>query len=461
MIRVDSELLARHDRPGPRYTSYPTAMEFCSAFGPDEYTTLLADAATHPDRPLSLYVHLPFCEARCSFCACHVVVSRRPEVADTYLDRVVAEADLLVSHLGDRRQVVQYHWGGGTPTYHSPEVLVELHQALTRRFDMAPGAELAIEVDPRVTTVAHLEALAELGFNRISLGVQDLDLDVQRLIGRNQTRQQTERLYHDARRLGFPSINLDLIYGLPGQDEKTLAETLKAVIELRPDRLAVYSFAFVPWMRPHQRRMDESLLPGTDVKFALLALVVSSLTDAGYVHIGMDHFALPTDELVTAARTGTLNRNFMGYTTKRDTEMVALGTSGISDIAGAYTQNHRRLASYYEAIDRQELPIERGYRLDMDDQIRRVVITEIMCNGMADLDGIGRRFGVDGRAYFASELTELSAPDGLIDEGMALVTGSEVRTTDLGALFVRRVAAVFDAYTRQRSSDGPMFSRTV
>lgn len=461
MIKVDSELLARHDRPGPRYTSYPTAVEFSEAVGHVEYEERLASAATRPDQPLSLYVHLPFCEARCSFCACHVVITKRPEISDAYLGKVVSEAELLADRLGDRRDVVQYHWGGGTPTHYSPEVMVELHTALTRRFNMAPEAELAIEVDPRVTTTEHLEALAPLGFNRISLGVQDLNAEVQRLIGRNQTKEETVSLYWDARRLGFSSINLDLIYGLPGQDESTLTETLDTVIELRPDRLAVYSFAFVPWMRPHQKRLEEELLPGTDAKFALLALVVGSLTDAGYIQIGMDHFALPDDELAVAAAAGTLNRNFMGYTTKRDTEMVALGTSGISDIDGAYAQNHRRLASYYQSIERGELPIERGYRLSVDDEIRRFVITELMCNGLADLEVAGRKFGLDGTTYFDDELAELATPGGLIDEGMALVDGLSVRTTELGALFVRRVATVFDAHTRRQTGDGPMFSKTV
>lgn len=461
MIRVDSELLARHDRPGPRYTSYPTAVEFSDSFGPEKYAIQLDAAAQRPDEPLSLYVHLPFCEERCSFCACHVVVTKRPEVADPYLGRVLAEADLIADRLGDRNQVVQYHWGGGTPTHYAPDVLVELHEGLQRRFELATGAEVAIEVDPRVTTPQHLESLAEVGFNRISLGVQDLDPEVQRLIGRNQTREQSEDVYSRARSVGFDSINLDLIYGLPGQTESTLQRTLEAVIAMRPDRLAVYSFAFVPWMRPHQKRMDDTLLPDTDTKFALLALVVSALTDAGYLQIGMDHFALPGDEIVTAVADGTLSRNFMGYTTKRNTEMIALGTSGISDVAGAYAQNHRRLASYYESVDRGELPVERGYALDLDDRVRRYVITELMCNGVIDLASIQSKFGVDGLSHLSAELTELASSGGLVEEGMATIDGSVVQTTELGTLFVRRTASVFDAYTKRRATNIPMFSKTV
>ncbi|MDX1691277.1 MAG: oxygen-independent coproporphyrinogen III oxidase [Acidimicrobiia bacterium] len=460
-MRVDADLLARHDRPGPRYTSYPTAIEFSEAFGPDDYERRLVAAGERPGDGLSLYVHLPFCESRCSFCACHVVVTKRAEVSEPYVERVIAEAGLVAERLGDRRRVAQYHWGGGTPTHHPPERLRHLHGRLLERFELAPDAEVAVEVDPRVTTDAHLETLAGLGFNRISLGVQDLDPVVQRLIGRDQTRAETEELYARARELGFGSINFDLVYGLPGQSEETLGETLDAVVEMRPDRLAVYSFAYVPWMRPHQKRMEESLLPGTETKFGLLALVVDRLTSAGYRQIGMDHFALPDDELVAAADDGTLTRTFMGYTTKRDTETVALGTSGISDVDGGYAQNHRRLASYYEAVDAGRLPVERGYRLDQDDRLRRHVITEIMCNGTIDLDAAGRRFGVDGTEYFADEVAALTAPGGLVDEGMVRVDGSRLRATALGALFVRRIAAIFDVHTRRRADDGPRFSRTI
>jgi oxygen-independent coproporphyrinogen III oxidase len=460
-MEVSADLLARYDRPGPRYTSYPTAIEFTHSFGPDEYAERLDVASGRLDDPLSVYVHLPFCAARCSFCACHVVVAKRPEVSERYLDSVVREAAMVAGRLGRRRRVVQYHWGGGTPTYYASDQLRRLHELLLEHFDLEPEAEVAVEVDPRITTQTHLETLRELGFNRLSLGVQDLDPDVQRLIGRNQTPQQTETLYHSARRLGFGSVNLDLIYGLPGQDIDTLRKTLEAVLELRPDRLAVYSFAFVPWMRPHQKRIDENMLPDTGTKFELLSEVVTSLTAAGYRHIGMDHFALPSDELVTAAEEGTLTRTFMGYTTKRDTETVALGTSGISDIDGAYAQNHRRLASYYQAIDAATLPTERGYQLDTDDHIRRVVITELMCNGVVDLTAVGNRFGFDAWDYFAAEVASLHAPGGLCGEGMAEIDGAGIRTTGLGRLFVRRLAMEFDAHSARRSSDSPAFSRTI
>lgn len=458
---ITPETLARHGRPGPRYTSYPTAVEFTEEFGRSDYEERLRAAATRPEEPLSLYVHLPFCEARCSFCACHVVVTRHHDVADAYLGRVVAETGIVASMLGDRRRLTQLHWGGGTPTYYPPEDLVRLHETLLSHFELDPAVEQAVEVDPRVTTSAHLETLAGLGFNRLSFGVQDFDLEVQRLIGRNQTRQETIRLYERARELGFRSINIDLIHGLPGQDEATMEETLDEVVRLLPDRLAVYGFAYVPWMRPQQRRMDESLFPEPAKKLDLIALVSNRLTDAGYREIGMDHFALPEDDLARAVDDGTLWRNFMGYTTARAPDVIALGTSGISDVDGAYAQDHRRMASYYEAVDAGDLPIERGYLLDGDDLLRREIITTIMCRGSVDLSAPATDHDVDAGEYFAAELGALTGPDGLVEEGLAAVHGVTVSVTDLGRPFVRRLAQVFDTHTGRRGDDRPTFSRVV
>lgn len=461
MIEVTPDLLARHERPGPRYTSYPTALEFSEDFDASQYAQRLTGASRRKADPLSLYLHLPFCGARCSFCACHVVVTKRAEVSDAYLRRVVEEAGLIAERLGDRRRLVQYHWGGGTPTYYEPEVLLELHRGILTHFELAADAEVAIEVDPRVTTPAHLQMLAEAGFNRVSLGVQDLDPGVQRLIGRHQTEEETVTLYTEARRLGFDSINLDLIYGLPGQDEDTIERTLDIVTGLRPDRLAVYGFAYVPWMRPHQKRMAEELLPDTETRFRLLAQVVTRLTAAGYRQIGMDHFALPADELARAAARGTLTRNFMGYTTKRNTEVVALGTSGISDLDGAYAQNHRRLASYYGDVDAGRLPTERGFVLSAEDRLRRHLITELMCNGKVDVAASVAEFSGEEPEKFSDELAELTEPGGLVDEGMATVDGWRIEATELGMLFIRRLARVFDAHTGRRRDDRPVFSKSI
>lgn len=457
---VTAELLATYDRPGPRYTSYPTAVDFHDGFGPSDYAERLADASARAREPLSLYVHLPFCEKRCSFCACHVVVTGKQSIADVYLERLVAEARDTALRLGERRLLQQYHWGGGTPTFYSPAALADLHRRLLSEFELAPDAEVSVEVDPRVTTEEHLRTLYELGFNRISMGVQDTDKLVQDLIGRHQTWEQTAKLHESARSLGYESINIDLIYGLPGQDERSFSRSLDLVLQLRPDRLAVYSFALVPWMRPHQKRIDTTLLPDRDTKFGLLSLAITRLTEAGYHQIGMDHFALPDDELTVAHADRTLSRNFMGYTTKRGTEIVGLGSSAISDVAGAYSQNHRRLASYYDAVDAGQLPTERGIALDDEDRLRRFVITELMCNGRLRASDVAARFGVNVAEHFATELAELLAPNGLAEAGLVRVLGPDIEATPMGRPFIRNVAMVFDA--RLGAARGEqVFSRTV
>lgn len=460
MMAVTPELLARHDRPGPRYTSYPTAVEFTPNVGRRQYHRRLHEAS-RSTAPFSLYVHLPFCEARCSFCACHVVTTKNRGIIGRYLDRLDREAAMVGSRLGERRALVQYHWGGGTPTFYPAHLLEALHRRLLEHFTLKPGAEVAVEVDPRVTTQRHLEVLAELGFNRLSAGVQDLDPEVQRLIGRHQTRQQTEALVHGARRLGFRSINLDLIYGLPGQTVDTFDATLEGIIGLRPERLAVYSFAHVPRVRPHQKRIDASLLPHRETKFRLFCRALTTLTEAGYVYVGMDHFALPGDELAVAAAEGTLTRNFMGYTAHRGTEVVALGTSGISDLAGAYVQNHRRLFSYQADVDAGRIPVERGVALTMDDLIRRQVITDLMCRGWVDLAAVGEGFEIDAERYFAAELADLARPEGLVEEGLAVVDGARVAATEVGRVFIRRLAMAFDAYLPGTEGKAPRFSRVI
>lgn len=462
MKGVTPDVIARHDRPGPRYTSYPTALEFDESYGRRRHKVVLEEASERVGHPLSLYVHLPFCRSRCSFCACHVVVARRATLAEAYLEALSQEAATVAACLGGRRELIQYHWGGGTPTFHSPDALIDLHAHLLRHFSFHPAAELSIEVDPRVTGLEHLAALRELGFNRLSAGVQDVNVGVQELIGRNQTREETERLVVEARALGFPSINLDLIYGLPGQTAATLTTTLEAVLELRPERLAVYSFAYVPWMRPHQRRIDASVLPTAKEKFEFVSILVDALTAAGYVHIGMDHFAHHDDDLAVAARRGRLTRNFMGYSTIPDTDVIAVGTSGISDVGGVYAQNHRRLASYLELAGNGELTVERGHVSTFDDRIRRHVITRLMCTGRVQFSEVSETFGLDATSYFAKELASITQPGSLVEEGLAVVEGDTLKATELGHFFIRRLAMAFDAYLSQPSSEErPRFSQTI
>jgi oxygen-independent coproporphyrinogen-3 oxidase len=412
-----SELLRRYDRPGPRYTSYPTAVEFNASFGDAEYREHLALASASGGDPLSLYVHLPFCEQRCTYCGCTVIITQKREVAVRYIDYLDRELEMLAAALGDRRRLVQHHWGGGTPTYLSLEQIERLHQAVTRRFDVDVNAEQAIEIDPRVTSRPQLDLLRRLGFNRLSMGVQDFTPEVQAAINRRQAEAATRNLYDYARAAGFESINIDLVYGLPRQQRATFEQSLRTVVDMRPDRVAVYSYAHVPWLRPHQRAINAADLPDRDLKFELLDTAIECFLRAGYEQIGLDHFALPGDELAVAAHQRRLHRNFMGYTTRLAADMVGVGASAIGDVRGAFAQNEKTLSRYYAALDAGRFPIERGYLLSADDAVRRHVITELMCNGHVSRASVSERFAIDFDSYFASELQLLQEPGGPISDG--------------------------------------------
>lgn len=460
-IRVTPELLRKYDRPGPRYTSYPTAVEFSSAYDASAYFSSLEEASKHPDDPLSLYIHLPFCEHRCTFCGCNVVITQHRSVAEKYLGYLHREIREVARRLRPRRKVVQYHWGGGTPTYLNLEQMRALQQVVTECFDILPDAEAAIEVDPRVTSRAQIDLLRSMGFNRLSMGVQDFDPEVQAIINRNQTEQQTRELFAYSRSAGFASINIDLIYGLPLQKPETFANTLAAVIELRADRVAVYSYAHVPWLRTQQKGFDPGMLPSGEQKLELFCLARDAFLRAGYREIGMDHFAVPEDELAKAIETRTLSRNFMGYTVKSAPDMIGVGVSAIGDVAGAYAQNQKKLPRYYDAIDQGSLPIDRGYRLSADDQLRRFVITQLMCNFHLDKRAVEERFGIVFDLAFERELAELARPDGLIANGFVSASRGAVHVEPLGRLFVRNVAMLFDRYLADKKADAPIFSRTV
>ena len=457
---VSLETLRRFDRPGPRYTSYPTAVEFDPAVGPETYLETLREVdRTRDETPLSLYVHIPFCVKHCAFCACHVVATPYRSVAARYLDALEREIGAVAEHLPGRRKVAQLHWGGGTPTYLAPDEITRLFGSLRRHFELEPGAEIGIEVDPRVTTREHLETLSALGFNRLSLGVQDPDEDVQEAIGRGQTWEETETLIGHARELGFwEGINVDLIYGLPRQRVDRFATAIDRVLELRPDRLAVYSFAFVPWLKPNQRRLAEEELPEAARKLELYRIALDRFLAAGYEPIGMDHFALPHDELAVAAREGRLERNFMGYTVKPTSTMIGFGVSAIGDLDGAYFQNCKKLSTYHDAIESGRLPIERGRLLDPDDRLRRHVIMQIMCNFKVDKGAVARRFGIDFDDYFASSIAGLAE---LGEAGFVRNDGEALEIVGAGRLFVRNAAMAFDRYLQGQRPDGPAFSRTV
>jgi oxygen-independent coproporphyrinogen-3 oxidase len=459
-FKVDLNTVRRFDRPGPRYTSYPTAVEFHEGVGVDVYKEHLARAnAVGRKSPLSLYAHLPFCEHRCLFCGCHVVITPHMPVAEKYLGYVMREIDRVAEHLPDRREVVQMHWGGGTPTYFSPDQLRELFGKFKEHFHFVEGAEIAIEVDPRVTSHEHLDTLVELGFNRLSMGVQDLTPEVQKAITREQTYEQTADLMEYARKVGFnEGINLDLIYGLPMQEMETFETNLDQILGLRPDRVAMYSFAYVPWIKGHQKKLDKETLPSAELKLELYLKAMERFLDDGYEPIGMDHFALPDDELAGAAREGRLHRNFMGYTVKPASDMVAVGVSGIGEVQGGFFQNLKKLSTYYEALDAGSLPVEKGYRLDDDDKVRQYVIQQIMCNFWISKADVAERFGVDFDKYFRRALDSLHE---VRDAGFVELSPEGLRVREEGRLFVRNVCMAFDRYLDAKKADKPVFSRTV
>jgi oxygen-independent coproporphyrinogen-3 oxidase len=455
---VSLDLLRRYDRPGPRYTSYPTAVQFHEGFDEAAYRGRLADAAASPD-PLSLYLHLPFCEERCSFCGCMVIITRKREVAATYLGYLLREIAMLRDALGPRRRVVQYHWGGGTPTYLAPAQMAQLHEAVVSAFDLEPGAEAAIEVDPRVTSMEQLALLRELGFNRLSLGVQDFTPEVQQAVNRVQSVEATRAIFDRARSLGFASINIDLIYGLPRQTRSSFAATIETVARMRPDRIALYSYAHVPWLRGNQKSIPMADLPGPEQKLELFVDAMGRFLDAGYAQIGMDHFAVPDDALAQAAAAGRLHRNFMGYTTRPAPDLVGAGVSAIGDLAGAFAQNVKKLSTYYAAIDAGRFPVERGYRLDADDRVRRDVIARIMCAFRVDRTEVEARHGIDFGTYFAGELAELAREPQA--DGLVVLDDGGFTVTPAGRLFVRNLAMIFDRHLRERQMAGPAFSRTI
>lgn len=462
MPLTTAELLVRYDRPGPRYTSYPTAVEFHSGFTEAEYRERLAASDAQSEAPLSLYAHLPFCEERCLFCGCNVVITKHRDVAGDYLSHLLLEIDLLARHLPRRRRVSQMHWGGGTPTYYLSEDLERLHQAFAEQFEFTPDAEIGIEVDPRVTTHDQITRLRHLGFNRLSMGVQDFDDAVQQAVHRVQSYEMTRALVDRARAEGFESINVDLIFGLPFQTMEGFRRTVERVIAIRPDRIAVYSFAFVPWIKAHMKHLPEDALPSATLKLELFGAAIDGFTAAGYRQIGMDHFALPEDELSRAVESRTLHRNFMGYTVQSAQDLLGVGVSAIGDVQGAFAQNFKKLPEYYAAVREGQFPIERGYGLDGDDLVRRYVIARLMCNFHLDCRDVERRFGIDFEQYFAPELAELSGSDSPVAHGLLEIDSETLAVTPRGGLFVRNICMVFDRYLRSRQpGEKPVFSRTV
>ncbi len=457
---VLSRLARKYDRPGPRYTSYPTAVDFHAGFGEADYRDHLR-RANASGGTWSLYVHVPFCRARCHFCACSVIATRKSDrVVEPYLAHLERELELVADELPDRRAVAQLHLGGGTPTYLQPEELERLMAGVSRHFELTPDAEVSLEVDPRVTTRAHLETAAELGFNRISLGVQDLDAKVQDVIGRHQPHEMTASVIEMARELDFASVNVDLVYGLPAQTLEGLERSLDSVVSMRPDRLAIYGYAHVPWVAGNQKVIDESLLLDPEIRLEMLQRTRKRLLGADYRMVGMDHYALPTDTLSIADAEGRLRRNFMGYGVRAGDDMLGFGVTAIGDVAGAYVQNTPKLNRYYEAIDEGRLPVARGLALDADDELRRRVISDLMCRHEVVRAEIESAFDLD--AFDETFAAELGALTPLMGDGLLVDEGDRLRVTPTGRALVRNVAMAFDARLRRRQGKRlKVFSRTV
>lgn len=460
MSIITPELLTRFDVPGPRYTSYPTADRFVEAFSEADYLAALdhrKQAARLKAQPLSIYVHIPFCESLCYYCACNKIITKHKSRAENYLRYLAREVELHVAHLGTGHSISQLHLGGGTPTFLSDAELRELMAMLRRQFQFVPGGEYSVEVDPRTVDAGRLAVLAELGFNRLSFGVQDFDPAVQKAVHRIQPASQVFELVEAARKLGFESVNVDLIYGLPLQTPESFDRTLAQVNALRPDRIALYAYAHLPERFKPQRRIHAAELPLPGAKVAMLARSMDAFMDAGYVYVGMDHFALPDDALAVAKRQGRLHRNFQGYSTQPDCDLIALGVSAIGRIGATYSQNAKTMEEYCDALDQGHLPIVRGLALTRDDMLRRAVIMALMCQGHLQFESINLAWLIDFKTYFASEMQALQE---MQHQGLVELSETGIEVTAMGWFFVRGVAMVFDRYL-QMDRNRTRFSKII
>jgi len=461
-LSFDPELLRRYDRPGPRYTSYPTAPQFTSGFGEAQLREAAQNSNGDPiPRRLSLYVHVPFCMSPCFYCGCNRIITRDKGRAETYLTRLYREIDLTAALFDRDREVIQLHFGGGTPNFLSPAQLREVVDTLRRQFHFSdsPARDVSIELDPRFIVPADVAELACIGFNRASLGVQDFDPVVQAAVNRIQSVEETRAVIAACRANGFRSVNVDLIYGLPKQNAAGFARTLDTVVDMRPDRIAVYSYAHLPELFKAQNQIEAADLPSPEVKLGLLQLAIETLIAAGYVYIGMDHFALPDDELAQAQARGGLHRNFMGYTTHSDSDLVGLGVSAISHIGNSFSQNPRDLVSWQGAIDEGRLPVFRGMRLSEDDQLRADLIQALMCQGEIPIAALERRYAIDFDAYFVDALERLRP---LVADGLVRIEPKRIAVTSQGRLLLRNIAMCFDHYLNQPTAlTSPRFSRAI
>ena len=458
MFDVDLNLVKKYDRPGPRYTSYPTAPHFNEEFTHEKYLDEIIKTNYGKDLPnLSLYYHLPFCDTLCYFCGCNMIITRNRDRVKEYIRYLKKEIDLVRTYILPDRKVSQLHWGGGTPTHLDPDEIKELIDYIKECFTFTPDSEEGCEIDPRGLTKAHLEALRSGGFNRISMGVQDFDEKVQKAVNRIQPEDITRQTVEWVRELGFYSINLDLIYGLPFQKPDTFAETVDKIIDISPDRIAVFNYAHVPWMKKHMALIHPEDLPTPEEKLQILKMTIEKLTSAGYVFIGMDHFAKPEDELAVALREKKLYRNFQGYSTNAGADLYAMGITSISQLHRVYAQNYKTEKEYFTALDNDTIPVSKGYYLSDDDILRRKVIMKIMCDFELCIPAVEDEFKINFREYFKHGLEGLNE---MIDDNLVEVTNDKITITQMGKLLIRNVAMNFDGYI-ERNQDKARYSRTV
>ncbi len=440
-LNVNLDLVKKYNVAGPRYTSYPPATKFTDAFAWPELAEKIS-ANNRTERDLSLYFHLPFCETLCWFCGCTTVITTDHKQGMPYLDYLEKEVAQMAALVNPKRKVTQLHWGGGSPTFLMPDEIRRLGAIIRKHFKFSDDIEAGVEVDPRRLTRDHIVALREIGFNRASLGVQDFEPKVQQAIHRIQPREMTQQVLDWARELGFGSVNFDLIYGLPFQTAESFSQTLDTVLAMQPDRLAVFSYAHVPWVKPAQKILEQKILPSPEVKLELLKMVIERLTENNrYVYIGMDHFARPDDELTVAQRNKSLQRNFQGYSTRGNADIYSFGMSAISQIPDAYWQNEKELPGYYAALDAKKIPLTRGYALTGEDKIRRDTIMRVMCDLSLDYATMSQRLGINFAAHFESEIESLSSFEA---DGLLRRSTEGLQVTDTGRLFIRNIAMCFD-----------------
>ena len=454
---IDFEKFVKYSKPGPRYTSYPTAVEFSEDFSYDEYIKKLTEQSS--DKPLSLYFHLPFCRSACYFCGCNVVFTSKEDKKERYIKYLKKELAILQNYIDTKRNVIQLHFGGGTPTFFSAKQLEEIIKAIKSVFpNWSKDAEVSCEIDPRFLSREHMSVLAESGFNRVSFGVQDFNERVQQAVHRIQSFEETKRAVDLAREYGMQSVNIDLIYGLPYQTLESFKKTLELTLQLDPDRLAVFNYAHVPWLKKTMRKIDETTLPTPDVKLAILKYTIDFFTSNGYKMIGMDHFAKPEDELFQAIKKGELHRNFQGYTTKAGADLIGIGLTSIGEGEDYYAQNFKEMSAYEEAIDAGKLPYHRGVVLNEDDKIRKAVIMELMANFKLDISRIEKEFGIDFKEYFADALQALKEFE---EQDLVKVSDKAIEVSETGTLLIRNIVMPFDAYMKRHGEAKKVFSKTV